>query len=154
MAVQRDNPYGAFNFRVTADRFGDAGSVQGGFQEVSGLSTEVTVAEYRYGNDPENHVRKIPGMYKAGDVTFKRGVMGADSFFRWIKDVRDGVQANVRATVKIELFDEAHTGPVMTWELFDAFPSKYTGPTLNAKGGTDVAMEELVFTCEKMDGGK
>lgn len=151
MAVQRDNPYGAFNFRVTADRFGDAGSVQGGFQEVSGLSTEVTVAEYRNGNDPENHVRKIDGIYKAGDVTLKRGLIGANSFFQWIKDVRDGVQASMRATVTIELLDEAHTGTVMTWRLTNAFPNKYTGPTLNAKGGTDVAMEELVLVCEKID---
>lgn len=151
MAVQRDNPYGAFNFRVTADRFGDAGSVQGGFQEVSGLGMEVTVAEYRNGNDPENHVRKIDGIYKASDVTLKRGLIGANSFFAWIKDVRDGVQANMRATVTIELLDEAHTGTVMTWTLKDAFPNKYTGPTLNAKGGTDVAMEELVLVCEKID---
>jgi phage tail-like protein len=151
MAVQRDNPYGAFNFRVTADRFGDAGSVQGGFQEISGLGTEVTVAEYRNGNDPENHVRKIDGIYKASDVTLKRGLMGANSFFAWIKDVRDGIQANMRATVTIELLDEAHTGTVMTWRLTNAFPSKYTGPTLSAKGGTDVAMEELVLACEKID---
>ena len=127
MSVPRDNPYGAFNFRVTADRFGDAGSVQGGFQEISGLSTEVTVAEYRYGNDPENHVRKIDGIYKAGDVTLKRGVMGANSFFAWIKDVRDGVQANMRATVTIELLDEAHTGTVMTWTLFCGSAFRYAG---------------------------
>jgi phage tail-like protein len=151
MGVPRDNPYGAFNFRVTADRFGDAGSVQGGFQEVSGLGTEVTVAEYRNGNDPENHVRKIDGIYKASDVTLKRGLIGANSFFDWIKAVRDGVQANMRATVTIELLDEAHTGTVMTWRLTNAFPNKYTGPALNAKGGTDVAMEELVLVCEKID---
>ncbi len=150
MAVQRENPYGAFNFRVNAERFGDAGTVQGGFQEVSGLSTEVTVAEYRNGNAAENHVVKVPGVYKAGDITLKRGVMGADAFFQWIKAVRDGEQ-NVRATVTIELFDEARQGPVMTWVLSNAFPNKYTGPTLNAKGGTDVAMEELVLVCEKLD---
>ena len=96
-------------------------------------------------------MRKIDGIYKAGDVTLKRGVMGADSFFTWIRDVRDGVQANMRATVTIELLDEAHTGTVMTWILTSAFPNKYTGPTLNAKGGTDVAMEELVLVCEKID---
>jgi phage tail-like protein len=151
MAVPRNNPYGAFNFRVTADRFGDAGTVRAGFQEVSGLGLEVTVAEYRNGNDPENHTRKIEGVYKASDVTFKRGLIGADDFFKWLRDVRDGVQANMRATVTIELMDEGHTGTVMTWTLFNAFPSKYTGPSLNAKGGTDVAMEELVLACEKMD---
>lgn len=151
MAVQRDNPYGNFNFKVTAERFGDAGTVRAGFQEVSGLGIESTVAEYRNGNDPENHVRKINGIYKVTDVTLKRGLIGATDFFGWIKDVRDGVQENVRATVTIELQDEGHTGTVMTWILTNARPIKYTGPTLNAKGGTDVAMEELVLACEKID---
>jgi phage tail-like protein len=149
MPVQRENPYPAFNFRVTADRFGDAGTVQGGFQEVSGLSAEVAVAEYRNGNSAENVVLKMPGLPKAGDVTLKRGVMGSDAFFKWIKAVRDGEQ-NVRATVTIELFDEGHQGPVMTWTLYRAFPSKYTAPTLSGKA-TDVAMEELVLACEKVD---
>jgi phage tail-like protein len=150
MAVQRDNPYGNFNFRVTAERFGDAGTVRAGFQEISGLGLEVTMAEYRNGNDPENHVRKIPGVYKAADVTLKRGIVGVLDFFTWIKDVRDGAQ-NVFGTVTIELMDEAHTQPVMTWKLSNARPMKYTAPTLNAKGGTDVAIEELVLACEKLD---
>jgi phage tail-like protein len=149
MAVPRDNPYGAFNFRVTAERFGDAGTVQGGFQEVSGLGTEITMAEYRNGNSAENLVVKVPMLAKTSDVTLKRGVMGADAFFKWIKAVRDGDQ-NVRATVTIELFDEARQGPVMTWVLSRAVAMKYTGPTLSGKG-TDVAMEELVLACEKLD---
>ena len=149
MSVQRDNPYGAFNFRVTADRFGDAGTIRAGFQEITGLGMEVTIAEYRNGNELENHVRKMNGMYKVPDVTFKRGLIGSLDFFGWIKDTRDGAQ-NVFATVKIELLDEAHTGTVMTWILSNARPMKYTAPSLNAKAGTDVAIEELVLSCENI----
>src|SRR5215210_7222332 len=109
MAVQRDNPYGAFNFQVTVDRFGgDATAVRAGFQEVSGLGLEVTIAEYRNGNEKENHVRKMSGIYKASDVTLKRGVIGVTDFFDWIKAVRDGDQT-VRSTVKIDLMNEEHT---------------------------------------------
>lgn len=151
MAVPRDNPYGAFNFQVTVDRFGgDATAVRAGFQEISGLGLEVTIAEYRNGNEKENHVRKMSGIYKASDVTLKRGVIGVTDFFDWIKAVRDGDQA-VRSTVKIDLMNEENTGAVMTWTLTNAKPMKYTGATLNAKGGTDVAIEELVLSCEKMD---
>jgi phage tail-like protein len=149
MSVQRDNPYGAFNFRVTADRFGDAGTIRAGFQEITGLGMEVTIAEYRNGNELENHVRKMNGMYKVPDVTFKRGLIGSLDFFSWIKDTRDGAQ-NVFATVKIELLDEAHIGTVMTWILSNARPMKYTAPSLNAKTGTDVAIEELVLSCENI----
>ena len=63
MAVPRDNPYGAFNFVVTADPIngGDGASLKGGFQEISGLNIEVTVAEYRNGNERVNSSRRIPG---------------------------------------------------------------------------------------------
>ena len=149
MAVHRDNPYGAFNFRVTATRFGGAETIRAGFQEVSGLGIEATVAEYRNGNDPQNHVRKIMGVYKVTDVTLKRGIIGNLSFFQWLKETREGGQ-NVLDQVTIELMAEDHSGPVMTWRLLNARPTKYTGPTLNAKGGTDVAMEELVLACESL----
>lgn len=150
MPVPRDNPYGAFNFRVTATRFGGAETLRAGFQEVSGLGIEVTVAEYRNGNDAQNHVRKIMGINKATDVTLKRGLIGNDDFFKWIKDVREGVQDGVLDQVTIELMAEDHSGPVMTWRLLNARPIKLTGPTLNAKGGTDVAMEEFVLACESI----
>ena len=44
----------------------------------------------------------------------------------------------------ISLLDEARNA-VATWKLLFAQPKKWTGPTLAAKGGTDVAMEELVL---------
>ena len=150
MATERATPYQGFNFRVTVDRFGDANSFQAGFQEVSGLGAEITIAEYRNGNEAENHTRKVTGMNKSTDVTLKRGLIGSLNLFAWLKETREGSQT-IRRNVVIELMDEAHTAAVMTWKLYNALPMKYTGPTLNAKGGTDVAMEELVLTYERLD---
>lgn len=151
MAVERSTPYNAFNFRVTVDRFGDAGSFQAGFQEISGIGNEITIAEYRNGNEPLNHVRKITGMNKATDVTLKRGVIGSLNIFNWVKETREGTLSGTpRPTVKIELMNEAHTQAVMTFLLVNAVPMKYTAATLNAKGGTDVAVEELVLACEDL----
>ena len=45
------------------------------------------------------------------------------------------------------LLDEAHN-PVRTWLLRGCIPMKYTGTTLAAKGGGDVAMEEIVLSAE------
>jgi len=140
--IQRDTPYSAFNFQVD---LGDG--VAGGFSDVSGLVTEMTVAEYRNGNDAENHVRKVPGVHKVGDVTLKRGLVGSDNLFAWIKATRtDGFKA--KRTVVIHMLDESRNGPVATWRLQGAMPLKYTGPTLAGKGGGDVAMEELVLSVE------
>jgi phage tail-like protein len=148
MATKRDNPYGGFNFLV--DIGGGTEGPDAGFQEVGGLSNEVTVAEYRPGNARENAPVKINGVYKVGDVTLKRGLIGTVTLFQWIKQVREGDQA-ARRSVTIQLLDEAHTGPVLTWKLTNARPIKYTGPTLNGKGGGDVAMEEIVLACERID---
>src|SRR6266498_2786332 len=109
MAVERDNPYGSFNFLVDLGN-GDTTSIKAGFQEVSGLNVEVTSAEYRNGNEGVNHPRKINGVYKVGDVTLKRGLMGATDLFEWITAVRNGDQStNAKRNVTIQLRDETGT---------------------------------------------
>lgn len=148
MPVTRNDPYGSFNFLVDLGT-GDTDSVRAGFQEVTGLNTEITQAEYRNGNEKANHVRKISGMFKVGDVTLKRGLIGATDLYDWIDQVRRGDRSALRS-VTIHLQDEARSGPVMTWRLTGARPMRYTAPSLNGKGGTDVAVEELVVSCEAM----
>lgn len=148
MAQFRETPYGVFNYLVNLDD-GSEGEVQGGFSEVSGLNAEVTVAEYRNGNDAVNYVRKIPAIHKAGDVTLKRGVIGAENIYSWLEQIRNGdVTAKRDVVIKLKNEDPGSSGAVVTWKLVKAMPIKWTGPTLTAKGGSDVAMEELVLSVE------
>jgi phage tail-like protein len=148
MAEFRERPYSQFNFLVDLGT-GDTESPQAGFQEVSGLGMEVNVAEYRVGSEKENAPRKITGTYKVPDVTLKRGVIGSLDLYEWLKEVREGAQDTLR-TVTIKLQNEDHTSIVQEWKLTNSRPIKYTGPSLNAKG-TDVAIEELVLACERID---
>ena len=143
MPDDRTSPYSAFNFRVEFS----GGDIAGGFSDVSGLGAEITVAEYRNGNDPENHVRKVPNVNKVSDVTLKRGIIKTEDLWNWIKDVRSKGWGSQRNVV-ISLMDESGEKAVQKWTLQNAIPTKYTGPTLAAKGGTDVAMEELVLAAE------
>ncbi|MFN7121128.1 MAG: phage tail protein [Hydrogenophaga sp.] len=143
--ANRTTPYGAFNYLVNFD----GGEVFGGFSDVSGIGTEVTVAEYRNGNDKENHVRKVAGIHKVSDVTLKRGILNSKTLFDWISQTRTQGPAAQR-NVTITLLDEAHT-PVQTWVLRGVIPMKYTGPTLAGKGGGDVAMEEIALSAEAME---
>ena len=76
MAVFRETPYSAFNFLVDLEP-GKAKRCRPASRG-PGLNAEITVAEYRAGNDRVNYVRKGPGIHKAGDVTLKRGVIGAE----------------------------------------------------------------------------
>lgn len=141
----RDTPYGAYNFTVELNDGSASDRVIGGFSDVSGIGTELTLMEYRQGNDKENRVRKIPGLHKASDVTLKRGIMGATNFRDWINVTRR--DPTVVRNVSITLHDEQGT-PVLRWNLINARPMKWTGPTLAGKGGSDVAMEELVIAAE------
>lgn len=144
MAADRTVPYGAFNFIVEIDGLSVAG-----FSDVSGLNTEITVSEYREGTYPMNHVRKIPGIFKVGDVTLKRGIIDSRPFWDWIQQVRrEGVAA--QRNVSVILLDETRS-EVQRWNLRGVIPLKWTGPTLAAKGGGDVAMEELVLSAEYME---
>lgn len=145
----RITPYGAFNFLVNLNGPVGPDEPLGGFSDVSGLGTEITVAEYRNGNEPENHVRKVPGVHKVADVTLKRGIVSSADLWAWIDQVRrTGVLA--QRNVVITLRDETGAD-VQSWTLRGVIPLKYTGPTLAAKGGGDVAMEELVLSAEALE---
>lgn len=144
----RDTPFGAYNFMVEFDGNEDANSALGGFSDVSGLGTEITLMEYRQGNDRENRVRKIPALSKASDVTLKRGMMGLTNFWQWVNVTR--VDPTHKRTVRITLKDEVGN-PVQQWVLINARPMKWTGPTFAAKGGSDAAMEELVIASEGIE---
>ena len=144
----RDNPYGAFNFMV---KLGDAGGedqIAGGFSDFSGAAVEVKYSEYRNGNDRENHVRKVPNTHTINDVTLKRGIIGDLRLFEWIRSAREGTYEP--RTVTVTLLDEARA-PTVQWVLRVAQPKKWTGPTLAAKGGGEVALEDLTLVAEQID---
>lgn len=143
----RDNPYGAFNFLVRLGDIGGEDEVAGGFSDVSGLGSEVKYAEYRNGNDSGNHVRKIATMNVTQDVVLRRGLIGDFRLFDWLKATREG--AFDQRTVTIVLLDEARQA-VCEFVLQRAQPKKWIGPVLAAKGGGEVAMEELHLVAEQI----
>jgi phage tail-like protein len=148
MAILRERPYVQFNFLVDLGT-GNSDGADAGFQEVSGIGMEVTVAEYRNGNEKDNSVRKITGLNKATDVTMKRGVIGSLALYNWLNQIRNGDQ-NALRNIVVQLQNEDHTSVVQTWKLLRARIIKHTSGPLNAKG-TDVAMEELVVAYERLE---
>ena len=147
MATFRDNPYSAFNYLVSLGE-GDEASVVAGFSDVSGLGSETSYSEYRNGNEKFNTVRKIANTFKNDDITLKRGLIGSLDLFEWFKRVREGEYEP--RPVTITLMDEARQ-PAATFRLKNAQPKKWVGPTLAAKGGGEVAMEELHIVHEGIE---
>jgi len=147
MAVERDNknPYSAFNFIVEI-----GGSQIAAFQEVTGLDSENTPIEYREGADAMNTVRKLPGIEKYPNLTLKRGITGSLALYEWRKEVRDGSGAfPPTRDVVIQLQNEKHEN-VFKWKLTNAWCTKLTGPSLNAKGN-EIAIETMELAFDRLD---
>jgi phage tail-like protein len=134
-----DYPLPVFHFQV------QWGGNNLGFAEVSGLTTETQVIEYRDGLSKEYSAKKMPGIPKYSNLTLKRGIIPADNeFFDWIKTTQ--LNKVERRDIIISLLNEEHT-PVMTWKAVDAWPVKIEGPSLKSTGN-EVAIESIELAHE------
>ena len=136
----RVDPFRGFNFLVEID-----GITQAGFQEVGGLDATTAPVEYREGTDP-NHVRKLSGLNTYSAITLKRGITVDDDLWKWRETVIDG--KTERRNGSIVLRDETGAEK-LRWNFVNAWPSKWTGPALNATG-TAVAVEAIELTHEEV----
>ncbi|MCG8346180.1 MAG: phage tail protein [Chloroflexales bacterium] len=140
---ERNDPYSAFNFIIEIDGFDDAVA---GFSECSGLTTETDAIEYRNGNE-DITVRKLPGLKKFTNIVLKRGYTDNKALWEWRKTVMDG--KTERKGGAIVLLDEARQ-EALRWNFREGWPSKWEGPTLNAKNN-EVAIESLEIACESIE---
>jgi phage tail-like protein len=139
---KRNDPYGQFNFLIEID-----GVVKGGFSEVSGLTTDTNIIEYREGNEQQGTVRKLPGLIKYSNITLKRGWTADTSLWLWRKKVIDGQTS--RTSGSVILMDEARQ-PALRWNFREGWPSKWEGPALNGKT-SEVAIETLEIAHEGLE---
>ena len=132
-------PLPVFHFQV------QWGGTRIGFSEVTGLTQENQVIEYREGSSPVFSSTKMPGLHKFSNITLKRGVIPGDNeFFSWLNTIR---MNNVeRRDLVISLLNEEHS-PVMSWIARNAFPVKIEGPQLKAMGN-EVAIESIELAHE------
>ena len=147
MAVERNNPYGGFNFVVNLGDGTEPSSIAAGFSEVSGLGMEVAVIEYRNGNETTNAPRKLPGLTKTPEVRLCRGLIGSLTLFTWLQSVANGAQDFRNVTIQLQAEDRSQV--VQTWKLIQAIPVRYSTPVLSAVKSA-VAMEELVLACQSI----
>jgi phage tail-like protein len=124
------------------------GGARTGFTEVSGLSIETEVIDYREGSSPIQTTSKIPGIRKFTNIVLKRGIVAGDSdFFKWLSTVQQGQVE--RRDVVVSLLNENHE-PVMSWKVKNAWPAKYEGPVLRADT-SEIAIETLELAHEGIE---
>ena len=118
--------------------------------EVSGLKMEQDVIELKEnGTDGKYQIKKLPGRWKAGEVTLTRGLTADQSFEKWIKDSQFGKMADVRKGGAIIVYD-FEGAAIKRYTLTNAWPKSLEIGTLKA-GDTSVLTEKLVVTYERME---
>jgi phage tail-like protein len=140
--ARRNDPYLNFNFLVEL-----GGDVVGGFSEADLPTGRIETVAYREGSDRTSAARLLPGRVEYGPLVLRRGFAGDAALFQWWHAVAQG---NVDPrNVSVVLLDEQRQ-EVARWNLRNAWPSKWTGPALNAKG-SDVAIETLELAHEGIE---
>lgn len=141
--MARKDPYHSYNFRVEI-----GGIIRAAFRECSGLDTSQDPVEYREGTDigptGRNTARKLPGMVKYSNITLKWGFSDDHDLWDWRKKAEDGKvdRRNGSIILMNDIGEEK-----ARWNFFEAWPSKWTGPTFNATGN-EVAIETLEIVHE------
>jgi phage tail-like protein len=118
--------------------------------EVSGLKMEQDVIELKEnGPDGKYMVKKLPGRWKAPEITLTRGLSEDKGFDNWIKDSQFGKMTSVRKGGAIIVYD--YEGQAMKrYKLTNAWPKSLEIGSLKA-GDTSVLTEKLVVTYENLE---
>jgi phage tail-like protein len=118
--------------------------------EVSGLKFEQDVIELKQNTaDGKYVIKKLPGRFKAGEVTLTRGLTGDNSFEKWVKDSRFGKMGDARKGGAVIVYDYEGQ-PIKRYKLTNAWPKSLEIGSLKA-GDTSVLTEKLVVTYEALE---
>lgn len=127
-----------YTFTVDID-----GRSLGAFRQVSGLSVETEVIEYRDGAGGTTVF--LPGNTKYSPVKLTRAFTGDSALWNWYTSSAAGGQV-ARTGGTITVFDRAGHA-VARYKLVNAWPRKYEAPTLNA-GSNDTPVETIELVHE------
>jgi phage tail-like protein len=143
--ADRKDPYANYNFVVMKDNV-----IVAGFKEVSGLESSIEVIDYREGGDLQFPNRKLPGKVTYTHITLKTGVTDDEALYKWHKEwITNPINAK-RALIRIVLRDRSGVEEKKSWTVREAWPSKWTGPSLNAEAH-EVAIQTLELSHEGID---
>jgi phage tail-like protein len=136
----RKEPLVSFNFLVEID-----GITRAAFHEAGGLDSSVEVIEHREGGENIT-TRKLPGQVKFSAISLKWGMSDDTDLYQWHRQWVDGDPAAARKNGSIVLLDRQGQEKAR-WNFFNAWPSKWTGPSFNAESN-DIAIEALELAHE------
>lgn len=119
--------------------------IEAAFTECSGLNLERDVYQIKEGG-VNDFVHTLSGRaIYTGNITLKRGITYSDALWSWFQEgLIKGMTTFVSmAIILIIRFDhKAQKRVALRWDVKNAFPVKWSGPTLTMTS-TDVAVETI-----------
>jgi phage tail-like protein len=109
-----------------------------GFSEVSGLEAETEVEEYREGG-VNGYVHKLPKGVRFPNLVLRKGMTQSPALWNWYEGTIDGTIERKTGAIVLQAADGTEFG---RWSFFDAYPVRWSGPTLDANR-SDVAFEQI-----------
>jgi phage tail-like protein len=138
-----DYPFTGFHFLVVFEIFPQAPN-DFRFQEVTGLTVDVTLDTYNEGGE-NRFVHRLPGRTRYSDLVLKRGMMLVSGVTAWVVDAIENF--NYQPTnMLISLLNEDHL-PVSSWYITNAIPIKYDVTGFNAEQN-QIVVESLTLRYE------
>jgi phage tail-like protein len=143
--ADREDPLVAFKFGLEIE-----GKMSGFFTTVSGIGSESEIVEHKISNPEtgETIIQKIPGRLAWTDVSLKRGVTSNIDVWEWRQAVVEGKIDDARTNCSIVAYNQGNE-EIARWNLESAWPSKVTGPEMDA-GSQDYMVEEITIVHEGM----
>ncbi len=133
------------SFRFVVDMDGER---QAAFTECNLPSLEIDVEELKEGG-LNNYTHLLPGRRKAARVSLKNGI-GKSKLLDWYIESLN--QPVARKPFTITLLD-AHLEPVLVWHVQDAYPVKWSGPSLKSSDAA-IAIQTLELACGEVSVSK
>jgi phage tail-like protein len=137
--IRTDYPLPVYNYRV------EIAGASIAFSEVSGLNIGYEITTYKESSvsaTPGPRTMHMPAQVTPPTITLKKGLVrekSLQSLYAWIQTVTTN-QIDKR-DIFVRLCDE-QGAPVISWKILNAFPTKLTAPTFDAKSN-DVAIETM-----------
>jgi phage tail-like protein len=112
-----------------------------GFQEVSGLSVSMETEPFKEGGE-NRFVHQLPVRSTYEDLVLKRGLLSPSGIIVWCQDAIENFVIRP-INIIISLQDQNHM-PLMTWNVINAYPKKWSVSNFNAEEGS-VVVESLTL---------
>lgn len=140
-AAQKPRPTNHFRLQVGGKE------AAGQFREVSGLDSEQEIVEQKeIDKNGLPVIVKVPGTVKWSNIELKRGIDVDKGLWEWRYQVEQEGPDAARTDCTLELCDYDGS-PIATYTITQAWPSKYTGASMNA-GSNEIAVEGITLCHE------